>query len=281
MTAGSLRRTQDGVPEGLTVDPIVAQIAAADSRHRLRFRTAFAITWIVLIGGFTLWLVSIDRFDFPFIAEQGLYILGGAPLTIFISVASIIGAIALALFGALGRISKRAPIYGVATLYVSAVRGTPLIFQILFVYLALPQLFPEAAKIPGIVLGIFALAFNYGAYLTEIFRAGIEAVPPGQREAALALGMRQRRIMSRIVLPQAIRIVTPAIGNEFIAMIKDSALVSFIGVQELLWRSKTIGTANFRSLETLLLAAGVYWILTIIFSFFQERLEHRMARGDR
>jgi polar amino acid transport system permease protein len=282
VTAHSLRHRQTAAAGSSGgPDPIIGQIADARARRRLRFRTAFAITWIVLIGGFTLWLVSIDRFDFIFISEQALYILAGAPLTVFISVASICVAIGFALIGALGRISKSAPLYALATLYVSAVRGTPLIFQILFVYLALPQLFPEAARIPGILLGIFALAFNYGAYLTEIFRAGIEAVPAGQREAALALGMRQSRIMRRIVLPQAIRIVTPAIGNEFIAMIKDSALVSFIGVQELLWRAKTIGTANFRTLETLLLAAGVYWILTIVFSYFQEDLEHRMARGDR
>jgi polar amino acid transport system permease protein len=86
--------------------------------------------------------------------------------------------------------------------------------------------------------------------------------------------------MFRIVLPQAVRIVTPAIGNEFIAMIKDSALVSIIGIQELLWRAQRVGSANFRSLETLILAAAMYWILTVIFSFFQERLERRMARSD-
>ena len=87
--------------------------------------------------------------------------------------------------------------------------------------------------------------------------------------------------MSRIVLPQAFRIVIPAIGNDFVAMIKDSALVSTIAVQELLWRASQVGTQNFRSLEALLMAAGVYWVLTIVFSFFQERLEKRMARGDR
>ena len=87
--------------------------------------------------------------------------------------------------------------------------------------------------------------------------------------------------MARIVLPQAIRIVIPAIGNEFIAMIKDSSLLSVIGVQELLWRARTVGSQNFRMLETLLLAALVYWVLTIVFSFFQERLERRMARSDR
>jgi polar amino acid transport system permease protein len=260
---------------------IVDQMAEAKARDRRRFRAAFVLTWAVLIGGFTLWLWSIDRFDFAFISAQAPYILAAAPITVFISVVSILIAIAFALVGALGRVSKVAPVYAVATLYVSIVRGTPLIFQIFFIYLALPQLWPELAHIPAIALGIFALAFNYGAYLTEIFRAGIEAVPRGQREAAQALGLGEGRIMRRIVLPQAVRIVTPAIGNEFIAMIKDSALVSLIGVQELLWRARTIGTANFRALETLLLAAGVYWILTMIFSYFQERLERRMARSDR
>jgi polar amino acid transport system permease protein len=280
VTTHSLGRRQTA-PGPIDADPIVDQIAAARARRRLRFAVAFAVTWVVIIGGFTLWLFTFDRFDLAFIAQQAPFILAGAPLTVFISVISIGLAIVLGFVGAMGRISRTAPVYAVATLYVSAVRGTPLIFQILFVYLALPQLVPEAARIPAIALGIFALAFNYGAYLTEIFRAGIEAVPRGQREAALALGMSRRRVMGRIVLPQALRIVTPAIGNEFIAMIKDSALISIIGVQELLWRAKTIGTANFRTLETLLIAAGVYWVLTMVFSYFQERLEQRMARSDR
>lgn len=281
MTAGSHSVTAPADPVTAGVDPIVAEILQADSRRRLRFRTVFAITWIVLVGAFLAWLLAIDRFDPEFIRAQAPFILGAAPLTVFISVASIVLATVLAALGALGRLSHIAPVYAVATLYVSVVRGTPLIVQILFVFLALPQLIPEAASVPAIVMGILALGFNYGAYMTEIFRAGIQAVPRDQREAALALGLGERRIMSRIVMPQAVRIVTPAIGNEFIAMIKDSALVYVIGVQELLWHARTIGTANFRSLETFLLAAAVYWVLTLILSFFQERLERRMARGDR
>lgn len=262
-------------------DPIVGRIAAADARRRLRFRIVFAVTWAVCIGAFVLWLLSIDRFDPAFIGKQMPYILGGAPLTVFISLVSILLAIGLAVLGALGRLSTFGPIYALASLYVSVVRGTPLILQIIFVFIALPQLVPQASQIPAIALGIAALGFNYGAYMTEIFRAGIQAVPGGQREAALALGMSERRIMFRVVLPQAVRIVTPPMGNEFIAMIKDSALVYVIGVQELLWRARTVGTANFRGLEMLLTAAAVYWILTVILSFFQERLEQRMARGDR
>jgi len=161
---------------------------------------------------------------------------------------------------------------------VSLVRGTPLVVQIFFVYSALPQF---GIVLPAIVAGVFALSFNYGAYMTEVFRAGIQAVPRGQLEAAAALGMTDRHRMRRIVLPQAVRIVIPAIGNEFIAMIKDSALVSFVALQELFWRTRTVGFAEFRSFETLIFAAIVYWGLTIIFSLFQERLERRMAESDR
>jgi polar amino acid transport system permease protein len=198
-----------------------------------------------------------------------------------ISASSIFFAIILAVLGALGRLSSNAVVYGIASFYVSIVRGTPLIVQILFIYLALPQIWPGFAGIPAIVLGIFALSFNYGAYMTEIFRAGIQAIPRGQIDAAHALGMTDRLTMRRVILPQAIRIVTPAIGNEFIAMIKDSALISIISVQELLWRAQTVGSTKFRTLETLLLAALVYWALTLAFSVLQDRLEKRMAESDR
>ncbi len=217
--------SDQGVPTGAPPDPIVRAIADADSRRRLRFRVLFVTTWVVLVGGFVLALVAAGSFDVPFLAVWAPFILGGVPLTILIAVTSICLALPLAVLGAIGRISVVAPIYGIATLYVSVVRGTPLLVQIIFMVLGLPRLIPAVNEVPLIVLGIFALGFNYGAYLTEIFRAGIEAVPQGQREAGAALGMSHRRIMWRIVLPQAFRIVTPAIGNEFIAMIKDSALV--------------------------------------------------------
>jgi polar amino acid transport system permease protein len=282
MTATAGRRDTDAGQAGDPgLAPLAERIVAAESRRRLWFRVVFAATWFVLIGGLVLALVGAQAFDVDFLSLWAPFILGGVGLTIFVSLTSIVLAIPLALLGALGRLSRFAPVYATATLYVSLVRGTPLIVQILFMVLALPQILPAAAQIPLLALGIFALGFNYGAYLTEIFRAGIEAVPHGQVEAATALGMSDRRIRTRIVLPQAIRIVTPAIGNEFIAMIKDSALVSIVGIQELLWRAQRVGSANFRSLETLILAAAVYWALTLVFSYGQERLERRMARSDR
>lgn len=264
-----------------TPEAVVAEIRAARSRESLRFRLLFGLTWLVLIGLLVGSLVVAGKIDSAFLGEWAPYILGGIPITIVVSIFSIAAAVVFAVLGALGRLSVRPVIYAVATLYVSLVRGTPLIVQILFIYLALPQIIPATAGIPAIALAVFALAFNYGAYMTEIFRAGIQAIPRSQTEASAALGMTEAQTMRRIVLPQAIRIVIPAIGNEFIAMIKDSALVSIIGVQELLWRAQRVGQSNFRALETLLLAALVYWVLTIAFSVIQDKLEKRMAESDR
>jgi polar amino acid transport system permease protein len=165
------------------------------------------------------------------------------------------------------------------------------------IYLALPQVAINLrAQFPGIperfqqlltlqaaVAGIVALGFNYGAYMTEIFRAGIQAVGPGQSEAAEALGMSYRQKMQRIVLPQAFRIIIPPTGNEFIAMMKDTALVSFLGASaataELFRRSQLVGKASFKNLEAYLVAAGLYWALTAVFTAFQRRLEARLSKG--
>jgi polar amino acid transport system permease protein len=254
------------------------QVRAAEERSRIAFRLKVAITWVALIGLILGGLWATDNIDTAFIREWGPFIIGGAGLTVLISLVSIGFATLLALVGALGRLSTNPYLNGLASLYVSLARGTPLIVQLFFVYLALPQV---GIVLPAIPAGIIALSFNYGAYMTEIFRAGIEAVARGQREAAEALGMPEPLVMRRIVLPQAIRIVIPAIGNEFIAMIKDSSLVSFLAVEELLFRARLVGQQNFRSLEALIIAATIYWILTILFSHFQQRLERRMARGDR
>jgi polar amino acid transport system permease protein len=263
------------------VHPIVAAIADQRRRQRTRFRVIFVVTWLVLVGGLIGSLVAADKIDFDFISEWGLYILGGVTTTIFVAVFSIVIAISFAVIGALGRLSGNAVVYAIATLYVSLVRGTPLLVQIFFIYLALPQIIPGVSAVPAIALGMFALAFNYGAYMTETFRAGIQAVPRGQTEAAQALGMPSRTRMRRIILPQAIRIITPAIANEFISMIKDSSLVSVIAVPELLWRAQRVGQSNFRTLETLIIAAAIYWSLTIVLSIVQDRLEKRMAESDR
>jgi polar amino acid transport system permease protein len=280
-STGAIGAPAGGVAPAEPTNPIVGAIAAQRRRQTRNFRIVFFATWALVIGGALASLVYAGKIDFPFMAEWGPYILGGVTTTIFVAVCSITIAIGFAVIGALGRLSGQPVLYAISTLYVSMVRGTPLLVQILFIYLALPQVIPVVSEIPGVALGIFALSFNYGAYMTETFRAGIQAVPRGQTEAAQALGMPGRTRMRRIVLPQAVRIITPAIGNEFISMIKDSSLVSIIAVPELLWRAQRVGQSNFRTLETLMVAAAIYWGLTIVLSIVQDRLEKRMAESDR
>jgi polar amino acid transport system permease protein len=159
-------------------------------------------------------------------------------------------------------------------------RGTPLFLQFIFIYSALPQFGPRfvLAAFPSAVL---ALSLNYGAYMSEIFRAGIQAVSRGQIEAAYALGMTPWQTMRRIVLPQALRIITPDIGNQFIAMQKDTSLASAITLLELMGLARQAGAPRQHYFEALVVAAIWYWLMTIVLSYFQRKLEHRMARSDR
>jgi polar amino acid transport system permease protein len=257
---------------------VLDDIIAAQRRRRRWFRGQFILVWVAVVGilGAFLWITTGVSWDF--IIGSGPYIVQGAGITILVSIVAMVLAVFLALLGALGRLSTNAIAYSLASLYVSLVRGTPLLVQIYLIYFALPY---AGIIIDAIPSGIIALGFNYGAYMTEIFRAGIQAVPRSQREAAQALGMPERLAFRRIVLPQAVRIVIPAIGNDFVAMIKDSALISTISVGELLWRSQKIGRSEHQVLTALAIAALVYWGLTIVFSFFQDKLERRMARSDR
>ena len=256
---------------------LAEQLMATRRAQNTRRGLSVLATWLFI---FVLLYSVLRRFglDIAFMRKWLPFIMGGAGLTMFVSAMAIVLATVLALIGALGRLSNNPLANGISGFYISLIRGTPLLVQIFIWFLALPQL--------GLVLepklaGILALGVNYGAYMTEVFRAGIQAIGIGQYEAAHALGMSSGQTLRRIVLPQAFRIVIPPIGNEFIAMMKDSALVSVITVQELTFRAQKIGRQNFRNLETFLIAAAFYWALTIIFQFFQGNLETYMARGER
>ncbi len=236
----------------------------------------FMFSGEITIGSFTLRTIRLDQ---EFISTYWRYISEGTIQTLEISFLSIVFASILALLTALGRLSRIAPIYALSTFYISLIRGTPLLLQIFFFFLALPQM---GIVLSGLVAGVVALSLNYGAYMSEIFRAGIQSVGKGQREAALALGMTPNQLMRRIVLPQALRLVIPPVGNDFIAMLKDSSLVAMTGfVRELMWRARDVGQTKFRGLEALLIAALWYWALTVIFSAIQSRVEKRLARGER
>jgi polar amino acid transport system permease protein len=252
---------------------------------RFSFRTKLTAVWALIFVLLAVVFVAF-RFDTEFMLDWLPYLLGGVPLTILISVLGIMLAVPLALVAALARLSKNPLLNGVAGFYISFIRGTPLIVQIFFIYLGLPQLasyapepFSQIFILGSVTSGVLALGINYGAYMAEIFRAGILSVGHGQIEAAHALGMTGWQTTRRIVLPQAVRVIIPPTGNEFIAMIKDSALVGIVGTQELFFRASKVGRQYFHSLETLVVAAMIYWILTSILSYFQAKLEKRLETG--
>ena len=254
----------------------------------LSFRTKKYLTYAV-IAVLGLLLALYFQFDLPFMREWFRYIAGGTWYTLMLCFGGIALAIPMALLGALGRLSKSGVLNGIANFYTSFFRGTPLLVQVYFIYFAFPQLAFKPASPPFLepllvydvlFAGILALGLNYGAYMTEIFRAGIQSIGHGQAEAAHALGMSGGQTMRRIVLPQAVRVIIPPTGNDFIAMLKDSSLVGTVGtVQELFNRAQVVGKAESRAFETLLIAALIYWGLTGIFSFFQAKIEKRYARG--
>lgn len=258
----------------------------AQQRKARHFRANVGLSWGILLlillflfSGQDILGIKTIRLDYEFIRNNMAFIARGINDTLLVSFLSILLAMILALLAALGRLSTIPPVYALSTFYVSLIRGTPLYLQIFFFFLALPQL---GIVLSGLWAGVLALGLNYGAYMSEIFRAGLSSVGKGQREAAMALGMTPSQTMKRIVLPQALRFAIPPIGNDFIAMTKDSALVAATGfVHEIMWNAVKVGRAQFRSLEALIMAAIFYWVMTLILSYIQSRIEARLSKGDR
>ena len=261
------------------------------------FRAKVAVVWLAIFAvlGFLFWGASFDN---QWIREHIGFIARGLVFTLAMAAGGIVLAILLALLGALGRLSRNPIAFGLSGFYTSFFRGTPLIVQLFLFYLAMPRTaqnlvdkfqnflpttFDNFFTWTAFQVGIVVLGLNYGAYMTEIFRAGIQSVSHGQAEAADALGMTYRQKMRRVVLPQAFRVIIPPTGNEFIAMMKDTALVSVLGQSiesmELFRRAQLLGAGDTKPLEALVTAAGVYWALTAVFTYFQARLERRVGKG--
>ncbi len=249
------------------------------------FEMRVVAVWATLLILFVLFFLSFGlKFEiiaarFPALAGLKLTkdgFIQGAALTLFVCFFSIIASSVLGLISALGRLSNSAVFYGISTFYTSFFRGTPLLVQIFLIYLGLPQLGPVPDAIPA---GIIALSLNYGAYLSEIFRSGIMSVPQGQREAGASLGLPNWVILWTIVLPQATRIVIPPTGSQFIAMLKDSSLISVMGVWEIMFLAQSFGRSSYRYIEMLTTAAAIYWLLSICFELIQSRLEVKFGKG--
>ena len=201
----------------------------------------------------------------------------GAAMTLWITIASLFFGILVGLLIALLQESKNRTLNTLAFGYLWLFRGTPALFQIIFVFNVLPQF---GITLSNFASGVVALAMNEGAYMAEIIRSGLQAVGRGQRTAARALGMKEWQVMRYVVLPQALRIIIPPTGNQFIGMLKLSALVSAVAVEELLLVANQAASANFRYLEALS-AAGIYYLIfTTLFMAVQARIED-WASGNR
>jgi His/Glu/Gln/Arg/opine family amino acid ABC transporter permease subunit len=194
-------------------------------------------------------------------------------------------AVVLGLILALLRMSRHWILSWPAAVYIEVVRGTPLLVQMYLVYFTLPQLgqalnLGQMLTLDNFVVGVICLAGNYAAYEAEIHRAGLQAIDKGQREAALSIGMSEKQSFLIVVLPQALRVVVPPIINDMIAMLKDSSLVSVIGVQELLNRALGIGRSNFSTPKMLAVAAFIYLLMSLVCYALGQYVERRLkAKG--
>lgn len=206
-------------------------------------------------------------------------LLQGAWVTIMVSITAYVLALICGLIFGMARMSRFWPIRAIATAYVQFIRGTPLLLQLFFIYYVLPY--------GGIVLtpfasGVLGLTINYSAYMAEVFRSGIQAIPRGQWEAARSLGMPRQLLMRRIILPQAIRIVIPAIGNFFVSIFKDSALVSVITMRDLMFSGELLASATFKHFEIFTLVAIIYFIISYptakLVEFVEARLDVSQGR---
>jgi len=214
----------------------------------------------------------------------------GIWVTFEVTVLSIMVSLVLGLATGLGRLSQNRVINLVASTYVEVVRGIPLLVQLFYIYFALGTVFrnlPETNDIfiflknmPPLVAAVTAMGICYGAYMGEVFRAGIESIDKGQTEAARSLGFNRRQTMFMVVLPQAWRTILPPVGNEFIALLKDSSLVSILAVADLLRRGREFASESFYYFEAYTMVALVYLVITLVLSKAVSNMEQRLNFYD-
>ena len=217
-------------------------------------------------------------FDFRGAVDYLPDLLRGALVSVELTVSVMALSLVFGLVVALARLARARTVRVMATIYVEAVRGTPCMLQLFYIYFVLPAF---GINIPPFTAGVVGLTINYSAYLSEVYRAGIQAVARGQVEAALALGMSRGLMMRLVILPQAIRIVVPPLGNYFISLFKDTALASTITVKELIFSGQIIAATNFQYFTIFTVAGAIYLALSYPGSLGVQYLERRMRIGYR
>lgn len=224
--------------------------------------------------------------NFSFLSKYWPMFVRGAGTTLILSFFTVLIGLIIGVFLALLRLGKFKPLSFLSAAYTEFIRGTPLMVQIFFIFYALPQMGFKIPNITGLgfdfprfASGILAMGLNSGAYVGEIVRAGIQAVDKGQTEAARSLGMTGWQTMRRVVLPQAFKNILPALGNEFVTVIKESSIVSVIGIADLMFRTNDVIAVTYKNLECLAIAALCYFVLTFVSGRFVSLAERKMSHG--
>ncbi len=216
--------------------------------------------------------------NFSFLREYYGFFIDGATITLFLSFFGVALGIILGVLLALMKLSKNLLLKTFSSSYIELVRGTPLLVQLYIIYYGLPRLL--GVDFGDITLGIIAISLNSAAYVGEIIRAGILSIDKGQMEAARSLGMSHKMAMIYIIIPQAFKNILPALGNEVIVLIKESSIVSVVGIHDLMYNADTIRGNTYLPFEPLIIAAAIYFTITFILSKLLGLLERRMRAGD-
>lgn len=202
------------------------------------------------------------------------YFANGVGYTLLISAVSAVFGIILGLLFAIMRLSRNRIFHDLAVAYIEFVRGSPLMVQVMFVYFGLGMI----VNLPALLSGIIAVSLNSAAYVAEIIRGGINSIPQGQTEAARSLGLSERQTLQSVILPQALKNIWPALGNEFISLIKESSIVSIIGVTDLIYQLRTVQAATYKGVAPILVAMVLYFVMTFglsrILGYFEKRMKH-------
>ena len=212
-------------------------------------------------------------FNWSLIADNLPLLLQGALVTIKITAFSVAAGFIIGMLASIANLSSFKPLRWLVRIYVDVVRGTPMLVQIFLIYFALPQIIGQ--RIDPFIAAVTACSLNSGAYMSDIFRAGIQSLNKGQMEAGLSLGLSWAQTMRYIVMPQALKAIIPPLGNEFIAMLKDSSLVSVIGFEELMRRGQLIIAKTYASAEIWTAVAIIYLVMTQVISHFIAYLERK------
>ncbi len=263
-----------------------------ETNARLDSPTAgFDLWWLLVFFVIALIVFLVITSPDPYL-NMLKFVSDGIVVTLYVTIISYILIIFVGLIGGLGRLSKNWLIKGISTIYVEVMRGIPLLVQLIFWYFAFPMVIQRIGDTMHIAMfsnylanpiqmAVIGLTICYGAYMSEIFRAGIQSISKGQMEAARSLGMSQFQAMRHIIIPQAIRIILPPMGNEFISLLKDLSLVSVVSVADLTTRGRQFSSKYILPLETWSMVALVYLVMTIFTARVINYIERKTRLADR